>query len=104
MKWYEKLTDDEFEYLNEKCFDIIEMVWEDWGDDDMIVNIDELINVCNNYCDTWGSPKEFNLDYITNQHMLWFCITYIRHHDECYYIGFDNWEKAIDLEKKYENL
>lgn len=104
MTWYMQLTDDEFAYLNEKCFDIIEMVWEEWNDEDMIININDLINTCYTFCKNWTPPQEYNLNFITARHMLWFCITYVRYHDENYLIRFDNWDKAIALEKKYENL
>lgn len=106
MKWFCKINEDEFDYINECCADIVFAVEESNPEDDTksLIKINNLIKKCNQYCDNWNEKDKLNFKNFTNQHMLWFCLTYVRHHDENYKIEFDDWDKAIKLEKQLENL
>lgn len=107
MKWFMKMNDEEFAYMNECCADIVFSVEHDLDNEDeekSIIYVDELIDACDNYCKNWSTIDELKFKNFTSQHMLWFCLTYIRYHDENYKMEFDDWDRAIDLEEELENL
>jgi len=77
----------------------------DYTDDEVsIIYVDELIDACDSYCKNWSTIDELEFKNFTSQHMLWFCLTYVRYHDENYKMEFDDWDRAIDLEEELENL
>ena len=109
MKWFVKMDEDEFYYINECCADIVFSVEHDMSeycDDEekSLIYVDELIDACDKYCKNWDEIDKLQFKNFTNKHMLWFCLTYIRHHDENYKMEFDDWDRAIDLEEELENL
>lgn len=107
MKWFMKMNDEEFAYMNECCADIVFSVEHDLDNEDeekSIIYVDELIDACDKYCKNWSTIDELEFKNFTSQHMLWFCLTYIRYHDENYKMEFDDWDRAIDLEEELENL
>ena len=107
MKWFMKMNDEEFAYMNECSADIVFSVEHDLDNEDeekSIIYVDELIDACDKYCKNWSTIDELQFKNFTNKHMLWFCLTYIRYHDENYKMEFDDWDRAIDLEEELENL
>lgn len=107
MKWFVKMDEDEFCYVNECCADIVYSVEHNISENDeekSLIYIDELIDACNKYCQNWDEIDKLQFQNFTNQHMLWFCLTYVRHHNENYKIEFDDWNRAINLEEELENL
>ena len=107
MKWFMKMNDEEFAYMNECSADIVFSVEHDLdneGEEKSIIYVDELIDACDNYCKNWSTIDELEFKNFTSQHMLWFCLTYVRYHDENYEMEFDDWDRAIDLEEELENL
>lgn len=107
MKWFMKMNDEEFAYMNECSADIVFSVEHDLDNEDeekSIIYVDELIDACEKYCKNWSTIDELEFKNFTSQHMLWFCLTYIRYHDENYKMEFDNWDRAINLEEELENL
>lgn len=107
MKWFMKMNDEEFAYMNECSADIVFSVEHDLDNEDeekSIIYVDELIDACDSYCKNWSTIDELEFKNFTSQHMLWFCLTYVRYHDENYKMEFDDWDRAIDLEEELENL
>ena len=107
MKWFMKMNDEEFAYMNECSADIVFSVEHDLDNKDeekSIIYVDELIDACDKYCKNWSTIDELEFKNFTSQHMLWFCLTYVRYHDENYKMEFDDWDRAIDLEEELENL
>ena len=107
MKWFMKMNDEEFAYMNECSADIVFSVEHDLDNKDeekSIIYVDELIDACDKYCKNWSTIDELEFKNFTSQHMLWFCLTYVRYHDENYKMEFDDWDRAMDLEEELENL